>query len=272
MRLLHAHALAAALGALCSLPVGDEAAIRLPSGPVKPVPPAPAPDAVQKLTADLLYVVEADIPVVMLTSPRGVVSVSEDAGPVRIRGRFVDDPAKTHTRTFKGKQVFVVEAAATGRVELLVVPLGAKSADDVVRRTLDVDAGHAPQPPPVPPDPKPDDKGDAPIPAAGLRVLMVFESADAAALTAKQQAAIYGKATRDLLNSKCVVGPDGKTREWRIFDKDVDAAADSKLWGDAMKRPRKSLPWLVVSNGTAGFEGPLESAEQVAELVKKFGG
>ena len=59
MRLLHAHALAAVLGALCSLPVGDEAAIRLPSGPVKPTPPAPSPDAVQKLTADLLYVVEA---------------------------------------------------------------------------------------------------------------------------------------------------------------------------------------------------------------------
>ena len=270
MRLLHAHALAAVLGALCSLPVGDEAAIRLPSGPAKPVPPAPAPDAVQKLAGDQLYVIDSDLPAIVLASPAGLVSVTEDAGPVKIRGRFVDGSGKPETRTYKGKAVFVVEATASGRVELLVVPAGAKSATDVVRRTLDVDAGHAPQPPP--PDPKPDDKGDAPIPAAGLRVLVVFESADAAALTAKQQAAIYGKATRDILNSKCVVGPDGKTREWRIFDKDVDAAADSKLWGDAMKRPRRSLPWLVVSNGAAGFEGPLESAEQVAELVKKFGG
>ena len=256
MRLIHAHALAAVLGALCSLPVGDEAAIRLPSGPIKPAPPAPAPDAVQKLSADLLYVVEADIPVVMLTSPRGVVSVSEDAGPVRIRGRFVDDPGKVHTRTFKGKQVFVVEAAATGRVELLVVPLGAKSADDVVRRTLDVDAGHAPQPPPVPPDPKPDPKPD---PAKADRVwVVVVEEAGVA---------------RTVDVAKALNDPFWQTlkpkHDWRHYVSDAKAAVDNGYTDVAKKVGFPGVLVLDAKDGALLKSFKLTTAAEIEKAVKE---
>ena len=243
MRYWSAQILAVLLGAACgAAPADAPAPIRLPSGPAKPVPPAPSPDAVQKLTADLLYVVEADVPVLVLTSPNGLVSVTEDAGPVRIRGRFVDDPTKTHTRTYKGKQVFVVEAAATGRVELLVVPAGAKSAADVVRRTIDVDAGQAPQPPPVPPDPKPDPKPD---PAKVDKVwVIVVEEAGAA---------------RTMEVAKALNDPFWQTlkpkHDWRHYLSDSKASLDNGYTDVAKK---------------AGFPGVLVLDARDGALLKSF--
>ena len=243
MRYWSAQILAALLGAACgAAPADAPAPIRLPSGPVKPTPPAPSPDAAQKLTADLLFVVEADIPVLVLTSPNGLVSVTEDAGPVRIRGRFVDDPTKVHTRTYKGKQVFVVEAAATGRVELLVVPAGAKSAADVVRRTIDVDAGQAPQPPPVPPDPKPDPKPD---PAKVDKVwVIVVEEAGAA---------------RTMEVAKALNDPFWQTlkpkHDWRHYLSDSKASLDNGYTDVAKK---------------AGFPGVLVLDARDGALLKSF--
>ncbi len=83
---------------------------------------------------------------------------------------------------------------------------------------------------------------------------------------------IYAKSVRDYLNAKCVLGADNKTREWRMWDKDVDATAESQLWQDALKRPRKSTPWIIVSNGKTGYEGPLpEGWVDTLALLKKYG-
>src|SRR5207244_3923403 len=86
--------------AVCS----DDPAIRVPVVPV-PNPPAPAPGAASKLTLDTLLVIDSDVPVILLVSPEGLVKVTEEVGPVKIRAKFVYDPSKTHTKTFKGKQV-----------------------------------------------------------------------------------------------------------------------------------------------------------------------
>jgi hypothetical protein len=67
------------------------------------------------------------------------------------------------------------------------------------------------------------------------------------------------------------VGADGKTREWRIWDKDVDPSQESAVWQAAMKRPRASVPWLLVSNGKTGYEGPLPgTADDLLALLKKY--
>lgn len=235
-----------------------------------PMPIPPAPGTPLKLTPEVLFVVDSDIQVLVLTSPAGLVSVTEDVGPLRVRGRFVEDPTRTQTKTFSGKQVYTIEAVASGRCEVLIVPVGTIKASDVIRRTVDVEAGQGPQPPPdpKPPEPKPD---DAPIKANGLHVLIVFESGSS--LPAAQNSILYGKQTRDWLDANCVTGPDGRTKQYRIWDKDIDASGDSVLWAEAMKRPRKSVPWVIVSNGKTGFEGPLPgTVDEFLKLVKQYGG
>lgn len=101
-----------------------------------------------KLSGADLYVIDADSPVIVLASPLGLVSILEEAGPVKIRAKFVDG-AKPETRTYKGKQVFLIEALATGTVELLIVPKSATAtAEDAIRKTLQVEQGEGPRPPP----------------------------------------------------------------------------------------------------------------------------
>lgn len=127
--------------------------------------------------------------------------------------------------------------------------------------------------PPVPPKPPEPPLPPAPIAAEGLHVLIVYESADLSKLPASQAAILTSSALRDYLNAHCPAGADGQTKEWRVLDKDADMTAESPLWQAAMKRPRQSLPWLVVSDGKTGFEGPLPSdlAGTVA-LIQKYGG
>lgn|SRR3990167_2973428 len=127
-----------------------------------------------------------------------------------------------------------------------------------------------PQPPPIPPKPPDPPQPPAPIPLAGFRVMVIYESE--AALPSKQQAILTGKEVRDYLNSKCIPTPDGAKRGWYITDKDADFSGESKTWQDAVKRPRTTLPWVIVSNGVAGFEGPLpEDVSAMMALLRKYG-
>ena len=236
----------------------------LPS-PVEP----PKPVAVPKLTTDLIYVIDSDVEAIVTASPAGVVKVVGEAGPLRMRGKFIDGNGKIQTKTFGGKFIYTVEPLSSGRCEVIVIPVGVAKESQIVRRTIDVDAGEGPQPPPKPIDPP---VPNAPIAGDGFKVLIVFEATQAQQLPAGQQSAIYGKATRDYLNSKCPVGPDGKTKEWRIYDKDTVMDDESKVWQDAMKRPRTAIPWIVISDGKTGFEGPLPATEAaITELLTKYG-
>lgn len=123
--------------------------------------------------------------------------------------------------------------------------------------------------PPIPPVPP----GPTPIPTEGLHVLVVYETADLSTLPRAQMQVLTSGAVRDYLNQKCVKGPDGKTAEWRIWDKDVDAKNESKFWQDVMARKRDKLPWLYVSNGKAVYEGPLPGTiDETLALLRKFGG
>lgn len=113
----------------------------------------------------------------------------------------------------------------------------------------------------------------APIKEPGFRVLIVEETAERGKLPKGQWEQIMATApgsVRDYCKSHCVkVGSDP---EYRIVDKDVDASRESPIWQAALKRERKSVPWLIASNGKHGFEGPLPSttAETIA-LLKRYG-
>ena len=166
---------------------------------------------------------------------------------------------------------------APGKYRLLAVSCKAGKLSEFVSCAILVGDAPPPTPPgpqppgPTPPGPTP---GPAPIPLEGLRVLIVYESADLAKLPAGQHAVLYGEKVRGYLDSKCAVGADGRTREWRIWDKDASVINEAKHWQDAWARPRgPQLPWLIISNGKEGYEGPLPVAvEEMMLLLKKYGG
>lgn len=188
------------------------------------------------------------------------ISPEETTDIEEINGRvlFTGPPGK-----YKVKLRYVKldkEGKTVGETARCVVEIGG------IPDPLPPDPGPGPTPTPTPTPTPP-----APIPLIGLRVLMVYETSELPKYTKEQSTVFFSKSVRDYLNSNCPIGPDGKTREWRIYDKDVDVSGESKTWQDAMKRDRKSTPWVIISNGKTGYEGPLpENVDKTLELLKKY--
>lgn len=127
--------------------------------------------------------------------------------------------------------------------------------------------GPGPNPPgPNPPGPTPPPTPTpVPIPGDGLHVLVVYDPDKLSAMTDDQRAILYGADVRTYLNSK-------GTDVWRIWKSTVDASNEAPLWKDAFSRKRDSLPWIVVSNGKTGFEGPLPAnVASTLTLLKTYG-
>jgi hypothetical protein len=115
--------------------------------------------------------------------------------------------------------------------------------------------------------------GPAPIPVPGFRVLIVYETADVSKYPWPQALVLSDASIRSYLNSKCVVGPDNRTKEWRIWDQNVNLTNESDLWQKAVLRSRASLPWIVISTGTTGYDGPLpKDVASTLALLKQYGG
>ncbi len=124
-----------------------------------------------------------------------------------------------------------------------------------------------PPAPPKPDDPSPPTPSDAPIKEPGFRVLISYDSA----LGVPDM--VNAKVVRDYLFKNCVRSADGKTVEYRIWDITVPITNAPKLWQDAFARPKKSIPWILISNGKTGYEGLLPTTtEELLTLLKKYGG
>jgi hypothetical protein len=123
---------------------------------------------------------------------------------------------------------------------------------------------------PIPIDPPP-------ITEPGFRVLVIEETAERGKLPKDQLTILTSTEVRAYLNAKCVKGPDGKTPEYRFFDKDTDLSHESEVWQKAMAAAKGTqgfvVPWLIVSDGKKGEDGPLPAnvADMMTEL-KKYGG
>jgi hypothetical protein len=141
---------------------------------------------------------------------------------------------------------------APGKYRLLAVTCGGGRLSDFASCTVTIGTPVPPVPPTPPTPPVP----PAPIPGDGLRVLILYETGQS--VTPGQQAALYGKTVRDYLDAHCVADPEVKGwRAYRIWDKDTVASKEAKWLQDALARPHASVPWIVISNGKDGFEGPL---------------
>ncbi len=91
-------------------------------------------------------------------------------------------------------------------------------------------------------------------------------------MTAKQRSVLTSQTVRSYLNSHCVKGPDGKTPEYRILDKDADLSREAIHWQNAIKL-KTSTPWIVISNGKSGTSEKLpDSVDATMELLKRYGG
>lgn len=193
------------------------------------------------------------------------VSYVAQSGVSPFPSQFLADP-----RVF----ILPVRGLPSGRYNFTAV---GSLNDKHVRQAFVVVVGDAPPPPPpVPPGPVPPGPippGPAPIPLPGLRVLVVYESAET--LSREQGSALSSQEMRGWLNRYCARGPDGKTAEWRVWDKDVNVANVAAHWREAMARPRKTLPWIVISRPEkgGGYEGPLPgNIQDMMTLLRKWGG
>lgn len=117
--------------------------IHVPSVPTPPTPP-PVPGTPLRFSAGQIFIVSCDNPLVIAASPEGVVSITPDVGPQTISGIFVDGNGKTERRKITDKNIYFVDALATGKCELLIIePPDTK----ILRLSLDVSAGPGPIPP-----------------------------------------------------------------------------------------------------------------------------
>lgn len=149
--------------------------IRLPvidnAEPAPVVPPQPKPVTV--LPEDHFYVIESDTPTIIIQSPDGLVSVDEETGPIRLRGKFAGGSGKVESRTYSGKFVYVIEGLKSGQVELICIPSGVTSSEQIVRAVLSVNGA---KPPPIPDDDKKDEP--QPEPHSGKVHLDIIEDVD----------------------------------------------------------------------------------------------
>jgi len=122
--------------------------------PVAPIVTPPAPKVSEAVAGDQLWVVNGKTDAVVRDHPKGLVKITKENGPLRIRGKFAGG-TQVETKTFPGPFVFIVEAVpgVSGKVDIDIIPLGFKAETEIISRTLSVNSGTDPPPiiPPVTP-------------------------------------------------------------------------------------------------------------------------
>lgn len=208
-------------------------------------------------------------------NPYKIVKLNVDGVPPKAGVIWRISPDKDIDKSSASTKTKLEFVAPPGeyRVEALAITLSTDGTTDIQEAKATVVIGTPKPPEPVPPDPGPGPTPVPPTPApTGFRVLMTYETSQS--MPQAQANILYAQSVRDYLQSKCVVGEDKKTKEWRIWDKDVDTTHEGKFWQEAMKRPKASTPWIqIYAGGKLAHEGVLPADVDAAlALLKKHGG
>lgn len=207
--------------------------IRLPvidnAEPAPVVPPQPKP--VTSLPEDHFYVIESDVPTIIVQSPDNIVRVDEESGPIRLRGKFAGGTSKVESRTYSGKFVYVIEGLKSGQVELICIPSGVTSSEQIVRAVLSVNGA---KPPPIPDDDKKDEP--QPGPAGPVRLEIIEDVLNRDVDTAKVLSALV---TWDTFTDA--------GNEFRIYDKE---STGGKM--RAQDCAGMTLPVLLIKDKASG--------------------
>lgn len=204
----------------------------------------------------------------------------------------VDSPDETRPASLFGgvfwdfatgqPQLLLFFRAETSGVYVLSAVAPKEATPKIVSKRIAVGEVVPPTPNPIPPGPGPNPTPNptppapAPIPLPGLRVLVIYETNQGTTtisdnVTREQAVIITGAETRALLSAKCAKDAKGHP-EFRFFDQHADLRNSAPHWFSAFNRPRGKLPWLIVSDGRRGYEGPLPAnKEEFAKLLEGFG-
>ena len=159
--------------------------------------------------------------------------------------------------------IYTVTKQGTHTIKAVVLAQNPLSWDETV---FTITVGQ-PEPTPEPPEPTPPSPGVAPIEGEGFRVLFVAETSEP--LPPAVEDSFYSKLITDYLNANCIK-VEGQP-EFRRFDPDTPFTNPQHRFAKALARPRTSLPWLIISNGKSGYEGPFPTTvEATLALLKQY--
>lgn len=233
------------------------------------VEPTPAPSLPIPVLGDgVYYVIHDDAPFLVYASPPGLVKITKSSGPATFLGVFIDGTGKFEEKKYSAKNIVTITAASTGRVELIVSPVGAADESAAIRKVIDVESGMGPIPPPKPVIPKVDPT--VPVPPKTLRIIFVLESG--ATLPVGQQSVVDAKIVRDWVIANTT--NDGKQYGWRRYDPDEDVTNESPamkaIW-EAAKPKLTKIPCVVVAaDNKIDIVAYPASAAAAVELFKKY--
>ena len=209
--------------------------------------------------------IDAELGDTLILSSQGAVSGDK---PRSIRWE-VDPPSaiKRKSRDVDGLWVLTLNTGLVARDIVVIQTVALGDESDSLR--VVVHCGKGAQPPPVVPHVEPGPDGPQ-----ALRVLMVYESSNTTLPSAQQSILTSGR-VREYLRQHCPVEGSTGNYGFRVFDKDLDVAGQPKIWQDAMKQPRDSLPWIIVMdlNGKNLASAPLpKDVDATLALLRKYGG
>ncbi len=233
-----------------------------------------APGADEKPAVEKKTPAPADAPSLKLPAslngdPGDFIQIAADTNGTTVVWRAVDPGLKLFpTNLLRDTRTAVVTAREPGRYRVWAVTALGGVPSEIAECVVVVGTPGPPPPPGPGPGPTP-----TPIPGVGFKAMIIYETADLGKMPSKQLSIIEAKAVRDYLNAKTVPTTDGGKRGWYITDQNADFSGESKVWQNAIKRPRTQVPWIVIGDGKNGFEGPLPAdVPATLELLKKFGG
>lgn len=213
-------------------------------------------------------------------SPGRFIAVTADTPATSVLWIAADEQLDVFPLALQDPKSTVVVCPTPGKYKLwCVAAIGGAQAKSYTWICID-----GPVPPPVPPGPVPPGPGPippvppvppeppSPISEPGFRVLVVWDSSAQTKMKPDQLDALFADTVKDYMNTHCVKGPDG-TPERRLWDTNADPSLDPSVpLKKAFARPRKSLPWIVVGNGKAGWEGALPATvPEMMTLLKRYG-
>lgn len=213
------------------------------------------------------------IPQEIKADPGKWVTVSPDTNAKAVKYVGLDGLDAFPSSELKDGRKLIVNPTKAGRYRFVAV---GTLNDEQTDTPFTIVVGNVPPTPgPGPsPEPGPTPSDPSPFSGEGVRVLILYETADSATYSKEHQAIMApSKEVSEFLNGICTAYGTTGTKAWRVWDKDTrpETVSDTSFRGALTAAKPTGFPWLIVGNGTSGFSGPLPATTaKFKEQVQKF--